>query len=762
MERCTTKKYTVVLFWLILVFSSAFAGITHNGSIEGLVYHADSRELLAGASIRLEGAQQVSFTNELGYFSFRDLPKGTYRISVSYIGFRTQTIDDILVQDGETNSIKIYLESENINLPEIEVQSDPFRNLQAISALDIRTRPLANAQEMLRIVPGIVLAQHAGGGKAEQIFLRGFDIDHGTDIHIEADGLPVNMVSHAHGQGYADMHFIIPEFVQRIDFRKGPYYADLGNFSTAGSAHLETANALDGSFVKLESGSFDHYRLVTGLDLLRREDQQTLQRAYAGAEVNYANGYFDAPQRFNRINVLAKYNLLVGERKSLIASFSTFSSSWDASGQIPERAVESGQIGRFGAIDPTEGGQTSRTNFSLSYFHNISSRTYTRHQLYYSDYRFELYSNFTFFSRDSIRGDQIRQKEGRSILGYDGKVHHSSELGKMRFDSELGLQLRADLVDDISLAYTQNRSTTLETVAWGDINEINAALYYSGVLWFTPQLSATAGVRIDQFVFDYEDKTTEDYRPQTVTKRLASPKLSLQYQINTRWQAFVQSGLGFHSNDTRVVVAQLGRQILPRAYGLEAGVVGKPFARTFVQLALWRLDLDQEFVYVGDEGIVEPGGKTRRWGVDGSVRYQATKWLFADADINYAYARGLVGGGEKEYIPLAPRLTASGGLRIDLNNGFGAGLRFRYLGDRSANENNSLTADGYFLLDGIVQYRFKQFDLGFQAQNLLNAAWKEAQFETTSRLRGEVQDVTEIHYTPGMPFGLRVYGTWKF
>lgn len=751
----------VVLFGALLNKAQA-APDEHNGSIEGLVYQADTRTVLPGAIVKLAGTSSVAYTNELGYFSFRDLTKGEYQITVSFIGFRTETVSGISVMDGASTPIKVFLEVEEIDLPAVEVQSDPERNLNTISTLDIQTRPVTNAQEILRIVPGLFIAQHAGGGKAEQLFLRGFDIDHGTDVNISADGIPVNMVSHAHGQGYADLHFVIPELVQRVDFRKGPYYAELGNFTTAGAVQLETMNTLDNNFLKLEGGSFDSYRLVAGLNLLSRESEHLVQRAYAATELNYTNGYFDAPQNFNRVNLMAKYNLVTDDKQSLTAAFSTFTSSWDASGQIPERAVKSGLISRFGAIDPTEGGQTSRTNVSLQFFKNLSSQAFTKHQFYFTNYQFELYSNFTFFARDPDNGDEIRQKEKRALFGYKGQYNFTTQLGSLPFESEAGLQLRADRTNNTELSYTKGRFETIETVMLGNIAETNAALYYNGTLWLTPELSLNAGLRFDQFIFSYNNLLLENYSPQTVYKNIISPKLNLHYQLSERWQLYAQSGLGYHSNDTRVVVAQNGLEILPKAYGVEAGVVCKPLQRAILQLSLWRLDLDQEFVYVGDEGVVEPGGKTRRMGVDASLRYQIARWLYFDTDIDYSYARGLVTNGEDERIPLAPVITSTGGLRIEGRKGLGGSLRYRFMGDRPANEDNSLTADGYFLLDATVHYHMKHFELGLSAQNLLNTEWKEAQFETTSRLQNEPQEVTEIHFTPGTPLGVRAYCTWSF
>lgn len=753
------KKTLLILS--VFCLSEATALAFHSGTIEGVVYDADSRVELAGARLTLFPVEANAYTNELGHFTFRDLPEGNYDLIVHYIGFAPDTTLNLVVMEGETRTVKIFLDPRSLDLPEVKIGSDPNFFSRSMSAIDIQTRPLNNAQEVLMMVPGLFLAQHAGGGKAEQLFLRGFDIDHGTDVRITVDDLPVNMVSHAHGQGYADLHFVIPELIRKVEFRKGPYYADAGNFSTAGTVSLQTTNALEESFVKIEGGRFDTYRMVGALDLLGNSDQKN-HHLYAAAELNYNNGYFDVPQQFQRINFLTKYNVLINDKQSLTASFSAFSSRWDASGQIPYRAVKSGQISRFGAIDATEGGQTSRLNFNLEYLSNLKSRLYSQHQFFVSKYDFELYSNFTFFLEDPENGDQIRQKENRLILGYNGKFWKESTLAGAPFTTTLGWNIRHDQVNDNELSHSLNRQTTLDQLAFGDVRETNAGIYLQSQWAPFPKLQVLAGLRFDQFISSYDDHLKGIYAPKTVYDRILSPKLNLFYNLSPSVQLFAQSGIGFHSNDARVVTAQEGRETLPNALGWESGAIFKPFSALILQVAYWQLALEQEFVYVGDAGIVEPSGKTNRYGVDVSARLQLTKWLFADMDVNLSRGRSTEEAEGMDYIPLAPRLTSAGGLSARLKNGFEGNIRYRHLSDRPANEDNSLIAEGYFLLDAQVQYRNKQFMVGFGIQNLLDSAWKEAQFETESRLRNESEPVSEIHFTPGTPFNFRGFVSYFF
>lgn len=739
----------------------------HGGSIKGLVVDAETNTELAGATLRLNGSEGSTVTNDIGMFSFTDLPGGEYTISVNFIGYQSAT-QTVRVVDHETVNIKFTLATSTLQLENVDVAVQKSRPLSTLSALDIQLRPINSTQDVLRFVPGLVIAQHAGGGKAEQIFLRGFDIDHGTDIALFADGIPVNMVSHAHGQGYADLHFLIPELVDRVDFQKGPYYASVGNLCTAGYVKFETPAALRQNMLKVEAGEFNTYRTVAAVDLLGARAAARGSSAYVAGETLFSEGYFDNPQDFKRFNLFAKFRQSYDDGKVLTISGSRFTSSWLASGQIPERAVNDGSIGRFGAIDPTEGGRTSRYNLNIEHSNAISDKTLIKNQFFLSKYDFELYSNFTFFLNDPLNGDQIRQKENRLITGYNGAIIHNTNWGGRKLRLEAGPQLRFDDVDDNELSRSKNRITTLERLSLGDVQELNFALYGDASIELTPKFILNAGARFDVFQFSYHNKldTLQAFRQKA--KSIASPKLNLTYAVSSRLSVFAQAGSGFHSNDTRVIVGAARENILPRALGFEAGVLIKPIPQLLLSATAWQLNLEQEFVYVGDEGVVEPGGKTRRQGIDLSARWQLLPWLFLDADYNYTHPRATDEPEGAQYIPLAPTQTSVGGLSVQTKKGFSGSLRYRYVGDRAANEDYSLTAEGYFLLDAVAAYapvlkNGKQpCEFALSAQNLTDVYWKEAQFETETRLRNEPASVTEIHYTPGTPFYLKGSFTYRF
>lgn len=756
------KTILSALLFLVLL---PFLALAHNGSIKGGVYEKGSNAPLPGASVVLGNTGKGTTTDVFGTYTFNNLEEGTYQLTISYLGYRTETIT-VAVKNTETSLVKTQLSSSELHLSEVTVTASPSLEnpLNTIGAVDILLRPVNSSQEVLRNIPGLFIAQHAGGGKAEQIFLRGFDIDHGTDINLTVDNMPVNMVSHAHGQGYSDLHFIIPETIDRVDFGKGPYQAGQGNFATAGYAGFHTRNAIDRSSLKIEAGRFNTYRSVGLFDLLGEKQKEKQQHAYLATEYMFSNGYFDAPQNLNRLNLLGRYYGVLDNNKILSASVSSFSSQWDASGQIPQRAVDNGSISRFGAIDNTEGGRTSRHNANVSIISQFPGGALLKNQVYVVNYNFELYSNFSFFLQDSINGDQIRQKEKRNIYGYNGIYSHELTLGGKPLRSEAGIGMRYDMIQGLELSRTRARRILLEEKAKGDVNELNAYAFLNGTWLLSPRWTINAALRFDQFYFNYVNTLQEVsvFQRQTAAQHRFSPKLNLFYTYNPSLQLYISSGMGFHSNDTRVSVDQRGQKILPAAYGTDVGLIYKPFPRLLLNPALWALDLEQEFVYVGDEGIVEPSGSSRRVGLDLSARYQLSNAFYVNADLNLARPRFKENERGENFIPLAPTLTSTGGISYRKAKSFSGSLQYRYLASRPGNEDYSLVAEGYFLLDLVASYTRENWQFSFTVENILNQEWKEAQFETTSRLRHEAAPVTEMHFTPGAPLFIKAGITLLF
>lgn len=742
------KSYVLIIFMALLSLPT----LAQKGLVTGKIVD-EQGEPLIGANVILLETSQGSPTNRLGKFYLENIDSGKYQLQVTFIGFEKYT-EEIIVNDQGKTEVEVALTSLNLSLEDVEIMPGIDQNQSQISAIDIGLRPIKSSQDVLQIVPGLFIAQHAGGGKAEQIFLRGFDIDHGTDIALSVDGMPVNMVSHAHGQGYSDLHFVIPETIERVAFDKGPYYTNQGNLNTAGFAAFSTRKRLKENLIKLEGGQFNTFRGLGMFNLITPTNERYAPSLYLATEYSISDGYFESPQHFNRFNGLLKFNQNLNDRHTLDISASAFSSRWSGSGQIPQRAVDSGQISRFGAIDDTEGGRTSRYNFNAQLTSEFNDGSFIENQVFLSHYDFNLVSNFTFFLNDPVFGDQITQSENRTLFGSKHSYWNDWSLLGRDASTELGIGFRHDIINDNRLSRTFQKNTILGDLAFGDIRETNLYLFTEEQVNLTNKLEVTTGLRYDWFSFNYNDALAAS-QPR-VSQGIFSPKLKLSYTVNPNLNLFVKSGIGFHSNDTRVVVARPGEQILPKAYGLDIGSIWKPSDKLLVNLALWRLNLDQEFVYVGDEGIVEAGGKTTRQGVELGLRYQFTPRLYASMDVNYTDPQAVDEAEGEQYIPLAPTFTSIGSLIYDNNKRFSGSLSYRLLGDRSANEDKSLIADGYFLLDMTANYRIGRFDIGLSIENLLNRDWKEAQFETESRLFSENSSVSEIHFTPGTPFQARL------
>ncbi len=753
----TIFKRWALLIPILFLSTAAFA---HNGSFRGIIKDGKSGLPLEGANIYVKGKAFSAVTDVFGAFMITGMEPGSYSVLIRHIGF--EPIDrDIKVEDGITTEITETMKPTGVQLTDVTINAKKDATLSTISAVDIKLRPINTAQDMMRMMPGLFTSQHQGGGKAEQMFLRGFDVDHGTDVNVMVDGMPVNMVSHAHGQGYADLHFLIPELVENLNFGKGPYQIDRGDFATAGWAEFKTKNYLDNSFLKLEGGTYGYFRAVTGIDLLGKAGAARSEGAYIAGEFGYNRSYFDRPQDFNRINLTGKYTKSLGKDKLLSITAGGFTSAWDASGQIPERAVADGTIGRFGEIDK-EGGKTSRYNLNIQYTQAISRNETFKSNLWASYYDFSLYSNFTFFLNDTANGDQIHQAEKRLLGGYNAEYTNSYRIGSLHTRTQVGAGFRYDATDGSELSHTRAMDEVLEHLQYGDVHQTNIFGYVNQTFYLLPNLVANAGTRFDFFNHAYTDRIPTEAVKSSATTHAFSPKGGIYYNFGNSGRVYLNAGIGFHSNDTRVVVAQAGKDVLPLARSVDLGVVFKPLPRLLVSAAIFHLDLDQEFVYVGDEGVVEPSGRTRRMGADLSLRYEAAKWLYFDADFNYTHARARDEADGQNYIPLAPQFTSIGGVTVKGGKYWAGSLRYRHLGERAANEEASVKAAAYTVCDLAASYNRKKYELGFQIQNLFNVDWNEAQFDTETRLRNEAASVSEICFTPGTPFFFKLIGTYKF
>ncbi len=714
--------------------------------VRGNIFDKTSGEPLQFAVISQGGKGTAVTSDKDGHFQLT-VPVSADSLYISIIGYQPLT----LAVPENKKPIVVQMKRGPVDLESVTItpQSNSA-TFQTLSAIDLHIRPINSAQDLMRLVPGLFLGQHHGGGIAEHIFLRGFDADHGTDVNVSVDDMPLNLVSQIHGQGYSDLHFLIPELVNSYEFGKGPYYAEHGDFTTAGFVEFHTADILDKSTVKIEAGQFNSGRAFAMINLLSEKAKQKGESAYISGEAAYTDGPFNWPQHFSRLNLFGKYNVSLDSKNKLTVTLSTFSSHWRSSGEIPSRAVDEGLIGRFGYIDSLQGGYTGRTNIIAKLTSSISNNWYMQNQAYYSWYHFNHRYNDTFFAEDSVNGDRLRQAESRNLYGYNGKIiNHAYFKNNIDLTSSFGLGLQVNKINNSELSHINDKFEVLDYLELGNINENTLNGYVDENLRIGRWLFNT-GLRMDGLYFNYEDKLNPSMPSRS--KYILSPKLNVEYTANSFLQIYMKTGKGFHSNDARVVVANRGQEILPAAYGIDLGLNWKPSAHLFMNAAAWYLYLQQEFVYDGDEGTLDPGDKTRREGIDFSARYQFNNWLYAFIDINYAYARDIQAPKGNNYIPLAVPLSSAGGLNYKFTNGINGGLSYRYMKDRPANADNSLIAKGYFVTDLTAFYTKKKFEFGIEIQNLFNVKWREEQFEVVSRLKNETSPVDDINYTSGTPF----------
>lgn len=688
---------------------------------------------------------------------------------------------------------------------------------QEIRARDFDLRPHATTQEVLQNVPGLVVSQHQGGGKAMQYLIRGFDADHGTDFAIFVDGVPVNLVSHAHGQGYADMNYVIPETIQDLKLWKGPYFAQFGDFMNAGALEVQTRDEVEENSFLAEGASFDTARF-----LFQASPKVGPGKTYLAAQAYTTNGPFIHPNNYWAYNFLLKYTLEPTPTSALRASAIVYDADWDASGEIPLRAVDGRypngepftgpRLDRFGAIDPTEGGKTDYQSLNLQYTNRLTPTDDLSVQVYGFRYRLALWSNFTFFRFTGLRflrdadgnvvdtgdapgipganylpGDGIEQDDERFTYGLNSKYTKLWEIGPVGMQTQLGLQNRNDSID-IAL-HRQVRRKRFFTVNDLHIDESSVSGYLQQQVIFNEWLRFEGGVRGDQFFFSTRNSLpNQDPDPNFESvfidggtqSGIVSPKANVILSPLPNTDFYFNFGTGFHSNDARVAILTKGGDFDPltRSIGAEFGSRTRLMDSLDLAAALWWLDLDSELVFSGDSGVVDaeiddptgnyiPGPASRRWGIDFEARYQITEWLWADYDLGYADPRFRASGLA---IPLAPTLLMNGGLTARWDSGFSAGMRFRFVGNRPANEERTLTAEGYFVMDALVTYRWRNVQLTLAGLNLTDTDWREAQFADDTCLVNEIgsqpgclakpglepgDGVSDIHFTPGNPIAVR-------
>lgn len=638
----------------------------------------------------------------------------------------------------------------------------------------IENRPTLRPAEVLEFVPGVIVSQHSGDGKANQYYLRGFNLDHGTDFATFVDAMPVNMPTHAHGHGYSDLNWLIPELVDRINYRKGPYYAEEGDFASAGAAHIRLVDTLPRGIGSITFGENGYRRgLLANSGALG--DGQLLYALEAG----HNDGPWDNPENFRRLNGVLRYSFGDAQTRSVITAMG-YSAKWSSTDQIPKRAVDQGLIGRFGALDPTDGGETSRYSLSYDLTHKIDDGSF-KFSAYAVQSRLNLFSNFTFFLENPVdldptvaNGDQFEQAERRKVVGLNTSRSWNTSFGGREVINTLGAQVRHDRLDPVGLygnVARQRVSTTQES----RVRETSVGVYGENATQWLPWLRSVAGLRFDRFAFDVDSSI-----PQNSGKKndsIASPKLSLIFGPWSKTEYFANYGYGYHSNDARGATAKVAAKDptvavqavdpLVRSKGGELGLRTELVPGLQSSLALWHLKLDSELLFVGDAGETEPNRASKRYGIEWNNHYVVRPWLLFDLDLAASRARFSEDDPDPtvgNHIPGAVNRVASLGVTVtDLGPWFGQ-FQVRYFGPRPLIEDNSVRSSATTLAYLRVGYKVStDVKLALDVFNLFDRKASDIDYYYPSRLQGEPADgVDDIHFHPVEPRSLRLTLTANF
>ncbi len=626
----------------------------------------------------------------------------------------------------------------------------------------LKSRPALRPGEVLEFVPGVIVTQHSGDGKANQYFLRGFNLDHGTDFATTVNGLPVNMPTHGHGQGYSDLNFLIPELVDRIEYRKGPYFAKTGDFSAAGSADIAYRNTLDENFAALTLGQRQFQRFVGagstalggGVNLL------------GAVEVQHNDGPWKLPEHLRKSNGVL--TLSGGTRaQGWSASLMGYDARWNSTDQVPQRLIDAGSLngrpfGRFDAVDASDGGDTQRSSLSGEW-HRDTGAEATRVAAYAMNYRLKLFSNFTYALERPIEGDQFSQQDRRSVYGASASHAVEHRLGDLPARSEIGLQLRHDRIR-VGLYDTVERRI-IATTRDDEVRETQLGVYGQTSVELAPWLRSVVGLRADQARFKV-NSLSNTANSGSASAHLFSPKLSLIAGPWAKTEFFFNAGRGFHSNDARGTTASVDPRTgdavdkvpgLVAARGMELGARTEWVPGLQSSVALWKLDFDSELVYVGDAGATEANRPSKRHGIEWNNRYVPLPWLLLDADLAWTRARFADFDPAGNRIPNAVDKVGSIAVTVRDVGPWSASLNWRYLGSGSLIEDNSVRSKSSLTTNlRISRKLWAKAELTVDVFNLLDRKLNDIEYFYESQLPGEAAPVADKHVHPAEPRTVRV------
>jgi hypothetical protein len=773
------KPLRVAAFIAAVVIASTLPARAQTGRVAGRVLDQTSA-VLPGVTIDLvgRGTELTVITDDEGRFQFENVPAGTAELTFRLLNFSVArrnidignanvTAADTVLTLALNADVVVTATSTFRNIADVE---NPAQNLVgiaaaasqgAVTAAQLDARPVMRAGEVLETVPGMIISQHSGEGKANQYYLRGFNLDHGTDFSTTVAGVPVNTPTGAHAHGYADVSFLIPELVSGVQYKKGPYFADEGDFSAAGAANINYVNRLERPELRVSGGNDGWGRVFGGAS--PRAGSGVLLGAF---EVNRNDGPWIRPDDYRKLNGVLRYSQ-GDNRNGFSVTGMGYSADWDSTDQVAQRAIAGGRISRFGFLDSSDGGKANRQSVAVE-LQRSAGPSSVRATGFFLHNSLNLFSNFTYFLDDREHGDQFEQAERRTAVGGRATYRRLGHFFERHTESAIGIQVRRDWLDPVGLYHTEARRR-LSTTREDEVGQTMTGVFAQTEIEWTRRLRTTVGLRADAYQFSVS--SDNPLNSGNGSDHLVSPKAGAVFGPWAGTELYANAGMGFHSNDARGAVIRVDpasgdpvERVTPlvRARGAEFGVRTVRIRGLQSTLALWYLRLDSELLFVGDAGTTEAGRPSHRVGIEWTNYARLAPWLTVDADLAFTRARFTDGDPSGRRVPGALDRVISAGVTIEPRNPLFGSVRVRHFGPRPLIEDASVASKSTTLWNGELGYRLSpKARLVLEVFNIFDAKVSDIDYFYTSRLRGEVAaGVEDLHLHPALPrsarFGIQI------
>ena len=752
------------LFVFLSLFVAHAAAAQSPGRLGGTVTEADTELPLANVNLVLLETGRSAASGPDGRFEIDDLAPGTYTLRATSLGYAPLS-QSVAVRSGVRTAVSVVLAPDDEALGEVVIEGRAAGLVGVagsasegrVGQAQLAPRPLLRVGEALETVPGLIVTQHSGSGKANQFFLRGLNLDHGTDFAASIDGVPLNLPTHAHGQGYLDLGSLIPEVIDEIVFEKGPLNAEAGDFATAGRADIRIASELDRDLVRAEVGTDD---TVEGLVL--RSSALGRARLLLAAKGRYSDGPWVNPENGTLGSAVAKVSTDT-EAGALSLTAMAYAADWDATDQVALRAVDGGLISRLGALDPTAGGSTARATLAGRWARAAQGTTETEVTAYAAYYRLNLFSNFTYFLDDPDQGDQFEQAD-RRVYGGATARHRWFTPGLARGATHsVGATLRHDQILEVGLHRTAARER-LSTVRDDAVSQTSLGLFAESEAQWTPWARTTAALRGDLYRFDVAADIDANSGEETAF--IASPRLGVALGPWAATELYLNAGLGFHSNDARGVTITVDPASgapaetvdpLVRTRGAEFGVRTTALQGLQSTVSLWVLGLDSELVFVGDAGGTEASDQSRHLGVEWTNYLRLAEAVDVALDVALTRSRFTDVEGGDDRIENSIGRVVTGGIYAGRPLGPHGSLQLRHFGPRPLNGDGSVTSGATTLVNARAGYGLGPLTLSLDLLNVLDSTDADVSYFYASRLRGEpAEGIEDIHLHPVAPRSARL------